>query len=87
MAKGSIWRWNRVSASAEDLPNSAGEFHTDVAATLNSLGVLHRMYAQYAKAEPLPTPAMAVKEKLLGLDHTDMALSIGNVAQPHMVQG
>ena len=30
-----------------------GEFHADVTATLNNLRVIHRMYGQYAKAEPL----------------------------------
>ncbi len=30
-----------------------GEFHADVAATLNNLRVIHRVYGQYAKAEPL----------------------------------
>jgi hypothetical protein len=29
-----------------------GEFHADVAATLNNLRVIHRVYGQYAKAEP-----------------------------------
>jgi tetratricopeptide (TPR) repeat protein len=40
------------------------EFHAEVAATLNNLGVLHRMYGQYAQAEPLLTRVLAIKEKL-----------------------
>ena len=45
------------------------------------------MYGQYAQAEPLLTRALAIKEKLLGLDHPDMALSVGNLAQLRVVQG
>ena len=41
-----------------------GEFHAEVATTLNNLGVLHRMYGQYAQAEPLLTRVLAIKEKL-----------------------
>jgi hypothetical protein len=36
---------------------------------------------------PLLTRALAIKEKLLGLDHPDMALSVGNLAQLRVVQG
>ena len=63
-----------------------GEFHADVAATLNNLRVLHRVYGQHAQAEPLLTRAVAIKEKLLGLDHPDVALSVVNLAQLRVVQ-
>ena len=56
------------------------EFHADVAATLNNLEILHRMYGLYAQAEPLLTRALAIKEKLLGFDHSDVALSVVNLA-------
>jgi len=42
-----------------------GEFYADAVATLNNLGVLHRMPVQHAQAEPLLTRALAIKEKLL----------------------
>ena len=35
-----------------------GETHADVAATLNNLGVLHRMYGQYAEAETFAKKAL-----------------------------
>ena len=64
-----------------------GQFQTDVAATLNNLGVLHHMYDRYAQAECLLTRALTIKEKLLGLDHRDVALSGVNLAQLRVVQG
>jgi tetratricopeptide (TPR) repeat protein len=63
-----------------------GELHTDVAATLNNLRVLHRVYGQYAQAEPLLTQALVIKEKLLGLDRPDVALSVVNLGQLRVVQ-
>lgn len=44
-----------------------GKFHVHGAATLNNLGVLHRMYGRYAQAEALLTRALTIKEKPLGL--------------------
>ena len=38
-----------------------GEFHADVADTLNNLGVLHRMSGQRAQAEPLVTRVLPSK--------------------------
>ena len=64
-----------------------GEFHSDVAATLNNLRALHRMYGRYAQAEALLTRALTIKEKPLGLDHRDVALSVVNLAQLRVVQG
>jgi tetratricopeptide (TPR) repeat protein len=64
-----------------------GEFHAAVAATLNILEVLHRMYGRYAQAESWLTRALTVKEKLLGLDHRDVSLSVVNLAQLRVVQG
>ena len=61
------------------------EYHADVAAMLNNLETLHRMYGLYAQAEPLLTRALAIKEKLLGLDHSDVALSVVNLAQLRVV--
>ena len=57
-----------------------GEFHADVAATLNNLGILHRMPGQHVQAEPLLTRVLTIKEKLFGLDHPDVALSVVNLA-------
>ena len=37
-----------------------GEFHAGVAATFNNLRVLHHMYSQYARAEPLLKRALAI---------------------------
>lgn len=36
-----------------------GDFHAGVAATLNNLRVLHHMYSQYVRAEPLLKRALA----------------------------
>ncbi len=41
----------------------------------------------YAQAEPLLTRALAINEKLLGLDHPDVALSVVSLAQLRVVQG
>ena len=61
------------------------EFHADVAATLNNLEILHRMYGLYAQAESLLMRDLAIKEKLLGFDHSDVALSVVNLAQLRVV--
>ena len=45
------------------------------------------MHGQYAQAEPLLTRVLALKEKLLGLDHPDVPLSVVNLAQLRVVQG
>ena len=51
------------------------------------LGVLHQMRGQHAQSEPFLTRALAITEKLLGLDHPDVALSVVNLAQLLVVQG
>jgi hypothetical protein len=62
-----------------------GEFHADVTATLNNLRVIHRVYGQYCQGGTLAARALAIKEKLLGLDHPDVALSVVNLAQLRVV--
>jgi len=64
-----------------------GENHVDVAATLNNLGVLHRMHGQYTQAEPLLVRALEIKERVHGPDHPDVALSLHNLGQLYIAQG
>lgn len=64
-----------------------GENHADVAATLNNLGVLHRMHGQYPQAEPLLVRALAIKERIHGADHPEVALSLHHLGLLYVAQG
>ena len=63
-----------------------GEFHADVAATLNYLRVIHRVYGQYAKAEPLLRGLWPSKRNSFGPRPSGRGLSVVNLAQLRVVQ-
>jgi tetratricopeptide (TPR) repeat protein len=64
-----------------------GPDHPDVAASLNSLGLLYKQQGRYADAEPLYKRSLAIREKALGPDHPDVALSLNNLAALYYNQG
>jgi len=51
-----------------------------VAGSLNALGVVHFVVRDYAAAEPLYREALAMRRKLLGNEHPDIADSLNNLA-------
>ena len=74
-----------VSAGLKVYHTVHGEFHADVAATLNHMGGPPAHVRLYAQAEPLLTLALAIKERLVGLDHSDVALSVVILAQLRVI--
>jgi CHAT domain-containing protein len=58
-----------------------------VATGLNSLAVLYDNQGQYAQAEPLHKRALAIREKSLGPDHSNVAFSLNNLAVLYQAQG
>jgi tetratricopeptide (TPR) repeat protein len=47
---------------------------------LNNLALLYYNQGQYAKAEPLYEQSLAIREKALGPEHSDVAQSLNNLA-------
>jgi Flp pilus assembly protein TadD len=47
---------------------------------LNNLGRLYDIQGQYAQAEPLFRRSLAIREKVLGPNHPDVATSLENLA-------
>ena len=67
-----------------------GKEHPDVAlfggqevlkrVDLNNLAALYDSQGKYAEAEPLHKRSLAIREKVLGKEHPDVALSLNNLA-------
>jgi len=51
-----------------------------LALTLNSLGLLYSYQEDYVRAEPLSQRALAIREKVYGLEHPEVAASLNNLA-------
>jgi tetratricopeptide (TPR) repeat protein len=58
-----------------------------VTKSLNNLAVLYRAQGQYAQAEPLLKRSLAIREKALGPDHPDVAISLNNLAALYRKSG
>ncbi len=54
---------------------------------LNEVGLFLHTRATYAEAEPLYERALAIREAALGLEHSDVAQSLNNLAELYQVQG
>ncbi|MDZ4723543.1 MAG: tetratricopeptide repeat protein, partial [candidate division Zixibacteria bacterium] len=54
---------------------------------MNNLAGLYNTQGQYALAEPLYKRALEIREKALGPDHPDVALSLNNLAFLYNTQG
>jgi tetratricopeptide (TPR) repeat protein len=48
--------------------------------SLGMLAEIYRMQGRYAEAEPLYQQALAIKKKVLGPEHPDMAMTLNNLA-------
>ena len=53
---------------------------------LINLSVLYRLEARYAEAEPLLIKALAIREKILGPDHPDVAVGLYDLATVYFAQ-
>ena len=58
----------------------AGRLLTEIATYLQDR-------ARYAEAAPLYQQALLIREQLLGSEHSDVATSLTNLANLHMIQG
>jgi tetratricopeptide (TPR) repeat protein len=54
---------------------------------LNMLGLHLVTLGEYAEAEPLYLRSLAIREKVLGKDHPDVAASLNNLAELYRTQG
>ncbi len=52
-----------------------------MAASLNNLALLYQAQGHYAEAEPLYQRSLAIKEKALGPEQPDVAMSLNNLAE------
>ena len=59
----------------------------EAARLLNQVGSYLYLRALYAEAEPLFRRALAIREKALGPDHPNTALSLNNLAELYRAQG
>ncbi|GCE29113.1 tetratricopeptide repeat protein [Dictyobacter alpinus] len=64
-----------------------GDYHPDIARTLNYLAVLYWQQSKYTEAEPLYLRTLHIREHTLGPDHTDGAASLNNLALLYWSQG
>jgi tetratricopeptide (TPR) repeat protein len=58
-----------------------------VATSLNNLALLYYAQGKYEEALPLYKRALAIREKVLGPGHPDVALSLNNLALLYYAQG
>ena len=58
-----------------------------VATLLNNLGQVAKVQGRYAEAEPLIRRSLAIREKVLGREHPDVARSLNNLADLYERQG
>jgi CHAT domain-containing protein len=57
-----------------------------VATLLNNLGQVYKAEGRYADAEPAIKQSLAIREKVLGRDHVDVARSLNNLADLYQRQ-
>ena len=56
-----------------------GARHPEAGASLNNLAGLFEKQGCYAQAEPLYQRSLAIKQKILGAKHPDVALLLNNL--------
>lgn len=62
------------------IQGSAAALPLDVAAIMSNLAWLYSAQKQYALAEPFLKRALAIKERILGQDHRDIASTLSQLA-------
>jgi len=64
-----------------------GETHYIHAVALNNLGVVNDKLGRYAEGERLHKRALAIREKVRGPEHSEVAESLSNLSNPYFHQG
>lgn len=64
-----------------------GDYHTDIADSLNNLALNYKLQGHYRKAESLYVETLEITKRLLGIEHLDMAVSLNNLAALYKSQG
>ena len=76
-------RYDEAWAAADEAlafaQDAFGPEHTNTAAALNNLGVIHRAQGRYTEAEEAFLKALEIDEKALGPEHPDLAASLSNL--------
>ncbi|MFM9267285.1 tetratricopeptide repeat protein [Tychonema sp. BBK16] len=78
-----VWYKECLSTSRKRL----GDFHPDVATSLNNLAYLYDSQGRYAEAEPLYLQTLELNRKLFGENHLSIAKSLNNLAYLYDSQG
>jgi CHAT domain-containing protein len=66
---------------------AVGSEQSDLATSLNNLGLLYDSKGEYAKAEPLYERALAIYEKVFGGEHPLVATALNNLATLYRAKG
>jgi tetratricopeptide (TPR) repeat protein len=69
------------------IKDRVGDYHPDVATSLNNLAELYRTQGRYEAAEPLYLQALQLREDLFGGRHPQVASSLNNLAGLYYSQG
>ena len=77
----------RPFASALSQAQSFGESDQRYFKSMEGLALVYSREGKYAEAEPLFQKVMAIKEKALGSDNPEVALTMGNLADLYQNQG
>jgi CHAT domain-containing protein len=64
-----------------------GDYHTEVADTLNNLALNYKLQGHYRKAEYLYVETLEITKRVVGAEHLDMAASLNNLAALYKSQG
>lgn len=64
-----------------------GDYHTEIADSLNNLALNYKLQGHYRKAESLYVETLEITKQLLGIEHLDMAVSLNNIAALYKSQG
>ncbi len=64
-----------------------GQYHPDVAISLNDLAVLCIALHKYEQVEPLCLRALAIQEQALGPDHPNVAITLNDLAMFYYLEG
>jgi tetratricopeptide (TPR) repeat protein len=92
---GNLYDFNGCYKEAEPLLKQAleitrkiyGEYHPQVATSLNDLAELYRKEGRYDEAEPLYKQALEITRKIYGENHPDVATSLNNLAGLYNEEG
>ena len=76
-----------LERALESRRRASGEMSAGMAHTLNALGVVHRLGANYVAAESLASQGLEIQRALWGEDHLETAHSMADLAEVLRVRG